>query len=79
MTGARSRLDTAYAEIVLFLNGSKETIPHELPRLTTEQATEITPHRLTSTCAETDTLSVRVGCEIVVPQDDFSLEQEETS
>ena len=47
--------------IMLFLNGSKEIIPYEVPRLTTEQATEAVPRRLTSPCAETDTLSAECG------------------
>ena len=75
---------------MLFLNGSKEIIPHEVPWLTTEQATEAMFRRLTSPCAETDTLSAGVGCEIVVPDLDdsaraskhrvsFPLEQGETS
>ena len=88
ITETRSRLDAAYAEMVLFLNGSKEVIPHEVPRLTTEQATEAMPRRLTCPCSEVDTLSAGVGGEIgipglddsgVKPQDEFSLEQKETS
>ena len=84
VTAAYSRLDTANAETVLFLDGSKEIIPHVVPRLTNEQVTEAMPRWLT----ETDTLSAGVGCEIVVPGfddsgveplDEFSLEQEEKS
>ena len=74
ITGACSRFDTAYAngeqrtyaEMVMFLNGSKEIIRHEVPRLTTERATEVMPRGLTSPCAETGTLSAGVGCEKVV-------------
>ena len=59
-----------------------------MPWSTTTQATKAMPRSLTSPCAETDTLSAGVGREIVVPglndsgdkpQDEFSLEQEETS
>ena len=88
MTEARSRLHNAFAEMVLFLNGNKEIVPHEVPRLTTEQATEVMPRRLASPCAETDTLSLGVGCEVVVPglddsgvepHDEFSLEKKKTA
>ena len=57
-----------------------------MPRLTIEQATEALACRPTSLCAETDTLSAGVGYDMVVPgldnsgvvpQDEFSLEQEE--
>ena len=60
-----------------------------MPRLTTGQSTEIMPRQLTSACAETDTLSARgwgvrlvvpgLGDSDVTPQNEFSLEQEETS
>ena len=58
------------------------------PGLTTEEAAEAMPCRLTSPCAEIDTLPAGVGCEIelpglddsgVEPQCEFPLEQEETS
>ena len=78
ITGARSRLDTKCAEMALFLNGRKEIVPHEMTRLTTEQATEAMSRWLTSTCAENDRLSAGVRCEIGVPGlDDSGVEPQD--
>lgn len=56
-TGCRSRADAAYAEMVLFLNGSQECIPAEVPELSREQVCQVVPHRLSSPKAEVTALS----------------------
>ena len=53
----RSRLDAAYAEIVLFLNGNQEYVPQEVPALSTEQALQVVPKRLSDPRPEIEDLS----------------------
>ena len=57
LTGARSRLGEAYTEIVLFLNGNQEHIPQEVPALSTQQALQAVPKRLSDPRSETEGLS----------------------
>ena len=46
ITAARSRLDAAYAEMVLFLNGNQKYIPQEVLALSAEQALQAVHKRL---------------------------------
>ena len=46
ITESRSRLDAAYAEMVLFLNGNQEYIPREVPAPSTAPALQAVPKRL---------------------------------
>ena len=57
ITGSRSRLDTAYAEMVLFNDGNHEYIPQEVLALSTEQALQAVLKRLSDPKPETDGLS----------------------
>ena len=57
LTGARSRPDAAYTEMVLFLNGNQEHIPQEVPALSTQQAVQAVPKRLSDPRSETECLS----------------------
>ncbi|CAN0032778.1 unnamed protein product, partial [Sphacelaria rigidula] len=57
ITGSRSRLDSAYAEMVLFLHGNHEYIPVKVPALSTEQALQAVPRRLSDPRPEIEGLS----------------------
>ena len=76
-TGPRSRLAGEYAEMTLFLNGNQEYIPVKVPALSTQQAQEASPHRLTNPRAEVVALST--GIENVVPDvvDDANIGDDE--
>ena len=52
ITGSRSSLSAAYAEIVMLLNGNIEHMPIEVPTLSTEQALQAVPRRLSNPKAE---------------------------
>ena len=55
--GSRSSLSAAYAEMVMFLNGSIDHIPIEVPALSTEQALQVVPRRLSNPKVEVAALS----------------------
>lgn len=74
ITGSRSSLSAAYAEMVLFLNGNQDYIPIEVPALSTEQALQAVPRRLSNPTAEVVALSVGEG-----KDDDTCDEYEEES
>ena len=57
ITGSRSSLSAAYAEMVLFLNGNQDHIPIEVPALSAEQALQAVPRRLSNPTAEVVALS----------------------
>ena len=57
ITESRSKLDAAYAEMVLFLNGNQEYIPQEVPALSTEQALQAVLKRLSEPRPEIERLS----------------------
>ena len=46
--GSRRRLAGEFVEMTLFLNGNQEYIPVEVPALSTQQAQEAWPRRLTN-------------------------------
>ena len=52
ITGSRSSLSAAYAEMVMILNGNVEHIPIEVPALSTEQALQAVHRRLCNPNAE---------------------------
>lgn len=56
-TAFRSSLEAAYSEMVLFLHGSKELIPEDVPVLSAVQAEKAVPSRLLDTCDEFAKLS----------------------
>ena len=47
-----SRLSAVYAEMMLLLNGNQDHIPAEVPALSTEQASQAVPRRLSHPRAE---------------------------
>ena len=55
--GSRSSLSAAYAEMVMFLNDNIDHIPIEVPALSTEQALQAVPRRLSNPKAEVAALS----------------------
>ena len=57
LTGSRSSLSAAYAEMVMFLNDNIDHIPIEVPALSTEQALQAVPRRLSNPKAEVAALS----------------------
>ena len=57
ITASRSSLSAAYAEMDMFLNGNIEHIPTEVPALSTEQALQAVPRRLSNPKAEVAALS----------------------
>ena len=57
ITGSRSSLSAAYAEMVLFLNGNQDYFPIEVPALSSEQALQEVPRRLSNPTAEVEALS----------------------
>ena len=57
ITGSRGSLSAAYAEMVMFLDGNIKHIPSEVPALSTEQALQAVPRRLSNPKAEVAALS----------------------
>ena len=77
ITGSRSQLAGGYVEMTLFLKGNQEYIPVEVPALSTQQAQEALPRRLTNPRAEVVALST--GMEDIVPNvvDDANIGDDE--
>lgn len=71
-TGSRSRLDVAYSEMVLFLHGSKEFIPEDVPVLSAVQAEKAVPSRLLDPCDEVAKISGGIEGPISEVTDEFS-------
>ena len=57
ITSSRSNLSAAYAEMVMFLIGNIEHMPIEVPALSTEQALQAVPRRLSNPKAEVSALA----------------------
>ena len=61
ITASRSRLDSKYVQVVLFLNGSRDIIPDEIPELSETQARCGIPRRLSNPRREVESLSTGSG------------------
>ncbi|CAN0045279.1 unnamed protein product, partial [Sphacelaria rigidula] len=57
ITGCRNRLDAAQNEMVLFLNGSYDSIPQEVPMLSDAQELAAVPERLSNPSESASKLS----------------------
>ncbi|CAM9952428.1 unnamed protein product, partial [Sphacelaria rigidula] len=57
ITGCRNRLDAAQNKMVLFLNGSYDSIPKEVPMLSDAQALAAVPERLSNPSESASKLS----------------------
>ena len=57
ITGSRSSLSAAYAEMVMLINGNIEHMPIQVPTLSTEQALQAVPRRLSNRKKEVAALS----------------------